>query len=149
MGRSAHASRGLEHGDAVDLVGEPGDDAVSGVELAVLLGALVEGDVGVLERKFDDLGGRLGGWRVQLGVMSRRDFGKSNDVRRDVHEAGRGGGWQGKAESQTSRARQASGGFPTRCLGAVGSGREGGRVGVGRREVSECFGFVRSGTVIA
>lgn len=81
---------GLEDGDGVDLVGEPGDDAVGGVELAVLLDAFVEGDIAVVDRKFDDLGGRLGILRTHRGVMRRRDFGKSNDVRRDVHRAGAG-----------------------------------------------------------
>lgn len=70
------------------MVGDAGDDAVRGVELAVgLRGGVDEGgfcDGG----KADDFGGRLVGSGATGGGDGR--FRKPNDVCRDVHEAGGG-----------------------------------------------------------
>lgn len=85
--------RTLERSESFELVGEAGDDAVRGVELAVLLRLFVEGAVAGRRGEVDDFGGRLRSLRGPADVRSRRNFGKPNDVRRDVHEAEGRGGW--------------------------------------------------------
>lgn len=68
------------------------------VKLSVLLRAFVEGEVAVQRREVDHLGGWLRDGFVHADLMSGRDFGKSNDVRRDVHGAGRAAKLAGRAK---------------------------------------------------
>ena len=79
--------RRLQRRDGVELIGDAAYNAMSREELTVMLRFVLFAIVDAFRRELDDLSGGLRHRRGCTG-WGDRILGETDDVRRDVHEAG-------------------------------------------------------------